>query len=200
MKINEAKNIIYNFFKTEICAKYPEYFPLESNNACGKVFWDRVKQTRPQLPFVMLTDLEPQKIYRRFERYFQDGKYKVRKEMRMHVTFGVYTIAVNGNLVTADRQATDIIEFIQDLFTENENTFIALQNQGITINEIESSNIRDLSAFQQTNQEFRKEVDIAFEFVDITEETGELGKALNVHIQVDNTTDFIDGDYEAENT
>ena len=200
MKINEVKKKIYNFFKAEINAKYPEIFVLDTNNACNNVFWDRVKQTRPQLPFIMLTDGEPQKIYRRYEWYYENYKYKVRKEMRLPVTFGVYTVATSGNLVAADNQATEIIEFIQDLFTEKESTFIALHNQGITINELESSNIRDLSAYQQTNQEFRKEVDIAFEYVDIETEQAEPGKALNVHIQVDNTTDFIDGDYEAENT
>lgn len=200
MKINEVKKKIYNFFKAEINAKYPEIFVLDTNNACNNVFWDRVKQTRPQLPFIMLTDGEPQKIYKRFESYYQNNKYKTRKEIRLPVTFGVYTVAISGNLVAADNQATEIIEFIQDLFTEKESTFIALYNQGITINELESSNIRDLSAYQQTNQEFRKEIDIAFEYVDITEEAGKLGKALNVHIQVDNTTDFIDGDYEATNT
>lgn len=200
MKINKAKDIIYSFFKTKLNAKYPELFPLDANNACSNIFWDRVKQTRPQPPFVMLTDTDPQKIYRRFEEYYENNKYKVRKEMRLHVTFGVYTVVTNGNLAASDRQATELIEFIQDLFTENENTFITLHNQGITINELESSNIRDLSAYQQTNQEFRKEIDIAFEYIDITEETAELGKALNVHIKVDNTSEFIDGDYSSDNT
>lgn len=197
MKCTDAKKIIYNFFKTELNAAYQELFPLDTNNACNKVFWDRVKHNRPQKPYVMLTDQPPQKIYRRFEQYRENNKYKVRKEMRMHVTFGVYTIATDGNLAASDKQATELIEFIQDLFTEKESTFNSLRNQGITINELESSDIRDLSAYEQTNQEFRKEIDIAFEYLDITDEVAELGKALNVHIRVDNTNDYIDGDYVA---
>jgi len=191
MKINDVKPIIYNFFKTQLNTEYPLVFPLDKNNACANIFWDRVKQTRPQRPYIMLTDNEPQKIYRRFERFFKDGKYYTRKEMRLHVTFGVYTTATDGNLVAADNQANELIEFIQNLFTEKENTFFALHNQGIVINELESSNIRDLSGFTQTNQEFRKEIDIAFEFEDITVESGELAKGLKINIQVDNTDEFI---------
>lgn len=191
MKINDVKPIIYNFFKTQLNAEYPLIFPLDKNNACTNIFWDRVKQIRPQRPYVMLTDNEPQKIYRRFERFFKDGKYYTRKEMRLHVTFGVYTTATDGNLVAADNQAIELIEFIQNLFTEKESTFFALHNQGIVINELESSNIRDLSGFTQTNQEFRKEIDIAFEFEDITAESGEPAKGLKINIQVDNTDEFI---------
>lgn len=194
MKINEVKPIIYNFFKNTLNTAYPLIFPLDNNNACGNIFWDRVKQVRPKRPYAMLTDLNPQKIYRRFEQYYKDGKYYVRKEMRMHVTFGVYTTATENNLVAGDNQATELIEFIQDVFTENENTFNTLYNQGITINELESSGIRDLSGFTQTNQEFRKEIDIAFEFEDITVETAEPAEALNINIQVDNTDEFINLD------
>lgn len=195
MNINAVKPIIYNYLKTSVNAKYPDLFPLDNNNACGNIFWDRIKQSRPQRPFIQLTDGNPQKIYKRFERYYQNGKYHTRKEMRLPVTFGVYTTATDGNLAAADNQAIELIEFIQNLFTENENTFIALHNQGITINELEgSSEIRDLSAFEQTNQEFRKEFDVAFEFIEITEESGELGKALLVNIQVDNGDEYIELD------
>ena len=200
MKNNAAKDIIYSFFKREINAAYPELFPLDENGGCAKVFWDRVRHNRPQKPYIMLTDQPPQKIYRRFEQFEKNGNNYVRKEMRMHVTFGVYAIETSGNLSASDKLSTEITEFIQDLFTENESTFIALHNQGITINELESSDIRDLSAFEQTNQEFRKEIDIAFEYLDVTEFAGEQAKSLFVNIQVDNTDDFITGEYEAENT
>lgn len=199
MKINDVKPIIYNFVKNEMNAAYPQVFVLDKNNACSNIFWDRIKQTRPQRPYLMLTDLAPQKIYNRFERFLKDGKYYVRKEMRMLVTFGIYTTATENNLVAGDNQATELIEFIQNLFTEKESTFIALHNQGITINELESSNIRDLSGFTQTNQEFRKEIDIAFEFEDITQEAGELAKGINAHIQIDNTDEYIDYDRDFNN-
>ena len=196
MKINEAKPIIYNFFKNKISDAYSDLFPLDSNNATGKIFWDRVKQTRPQKPYIMLSDLAPQKIYKRYEEFEKNGNVYVRKEMRMPVTFGVYTIATNGNLAASDNQATDLIEYIQDLFTETNETFISLSNQGITINELESSEIRDLSAYSQTNQEFRKEIDIVFEFQDVAEKETELGQALNVQISVDNTSESITVDFD----
>ena len=105
-----------------------------------------------------------------------------RKEMRLLVTFGVYTLNSDGSLVEADNLATELVEYIQDLFTETQSTFDTLSAQGITVNELVSSDIRDLSQFSQTNQEFRKEIDIAFEYDDIQTYTPELGQDLDMEI------------------
>ncbi len=191
MKITEAKKVIYNFFKNSISKDYPQYFKL-TNNATTKLFWDRVKQKKPAKPYIMLLDANISKIYRRFETFIKDGKQYVRKEMRLLVTFGVYTLKNNDNLADADTLCTELIEYIQNLFTETQSTFDALAAQGITINELESSEIRDLSQFSQTNQEFRKEIDIAFEYDDITAYTPELAKGLNIDISVSNTDNSIE--------
>lgn len=191
MKITEAKKVIYNFFKNSISKDYPQYFKL-TNNATTKLFWDRVKQKKPAKPYIMLSDANISKIYRRFETFTKDGKQYVRKEMRLLVTFGVYTLKNNDNLADADTLCTELIEYIQNLFTETQSTFDALAAQGITINELESSEIRDLSQFSQTNQEFRKEIDIAFEYDDITTYTPELAKGLNIDISVSNTDNSIE--------
>lgn len=183
MKISEAKKIIYNFFKEKVCAAYPEEFPLY-NGACSKIFWDRVKQARPKKPYIMLSDRDVEKIYNRFESFEKDGRHFVRKEMRLPVTFGVYTVANRGNLVEPDNLAAELAEFIQDLLTETQSTFDTLYNFGITVNELEVANIRDLSGFAQTNQEFRKEIDIVFEFDNLEEVKPEFGKALDVEIDL----------------
>lgn len=191
MKISQAKKIIYNFFKNKISTDYPQYFKL-TNNSTAKIFWDRVKQKKPSKPYIMLTDTDISKIYKRFETFVKNGKQYVRKEMRLFVTFGVYTLKNSDNLSDADTLSTELIEYIQDLFTETQTTFDLLQAQGITINELESSEIRDLSQFSQTNQEFRKEIDIAFEYEDITEYTPEPAKGLEIGISVSQTDNSIE--------
>ena len=191
MKISQAKKIIYNFFKSSISKAFPQYFNL-TNNACSKLFWDRIKQQKPAKPYVMLTDANISKIYRRFETFVQNGKQYVRKEMRLLVTFGVYTLKNSNNLSDADALCSEIIEYIQDLFTETQTTFDILSSQGITVNELESSEIRDLSQFSHTNQEFRKEIDIAFEYDDITTYTPELAEGLKVDISVSQTDNSIE--------
>ena len=140
----------------------------------------------------MLTDANISKIYRRFETFVQNGKQYVRKEMRLLVTFGVYTLKNSNNLSDADALCSEIIEYIQDLFTETQTTFDILSSQGITVNELESSEIRDLSQFSHTNQEFRKEIDIAFEYDDITTYTPELAEGLKVDISVSQTDNSIE--------
>ena len=195
MKIQEAKKIIYNFLKDNITRDYPEYFQL-SDNATAKLFWDRVKQTKPERPYVMLSDSGISKIYKRFESYIQNGKEYVRKEMRLFVTFGVYTLQNSDNLSDADTLCTELVEYIQNLFTQTRSTFDTLSAQGITVNELESSDIRDLSQFSQTNQEFRKEIDIAFEYNDITGYTSEPAEGLEVDISIALTDNKIKGDFQ----
>ena len=98
------------------------------------------------------------------------------------MTFGVYTPNSDGSLDEANNLATELVEYIQDLFTETQSTFDTLSAQGITVNELECSDIRDLSQFSQTNQEFRKEIDIAFEYDDIQTYTPELCQDLDMEI------------------
>lgn len=174
MKINEAKQIIYTFFKTRIEQAYPEIQV--------PVFWRYIKQSEPQKPYIMLSETSVSKLYKRFETFHKNGQDFVRKEMRLLVTFGVYTLNSDGSLVEADNLATELVEYIQDLFTETQSTFDTLSAQGITVNELVSSDIRDLSQFSQTNQEFRKEIDIAFEYDDIQTYTPELGQDLDMEI------------------
>ena len=139
----------------------------------------------------MLTDTNILRIYKRFEIFHKNGKDLTRKEMRLMVTFGVYTLFNDENLGEADELAMELIEFIQDLFTNTQSTFDILAAKGITINERMASDIRDLSTFSQTNQEFRKEIDIVFEFEDIQEFTPEPGKELDIQIEIGDENDSL---------
>ncbi len=195
MKIQTARTAIYNFFKEEITTAYPRYFKLDENKSCSKIFFDRVKQTRPSRPYIMLSDGEIQKIYKRFESYTINGITYTRQEFRYPITIGVYTLVNRCNLVEADNLATELIEHIENLFLNTQATFDFFQDKGITINELESSNIRDLSQFQETNQEFRKEIDIVFEFDEISEHVAEKGRALEINIKVADTDSTITGDF-----
>lgn len=197
MKITEAKKVIYNFFKQNIAKDYPQYF-RDENNALANVFWSRVKQEEPDKPYIMLAEKAVSRIYKRFEIFEKDGLQYTRKEMRLVVTFGVYTAGSSGSLAGADELATDLSEYIQNLFTQTQSTFDTLGAQGITVNELESSDIRDLSQFSQTNQEFRKEIDIAFEYDDITGYTPEPAEGLEVDISVALTDNKIEGDFQNE--
>lgn len=146
MKINETKQIIYTFFKTKLEEAYSD---IEL-----PVFWRYIEQSEPQKPYIMLSEASVAKLYKRFETFQNDGQGYVRKEMRLLVTFGVYTPNSDGSLDEANNLATELVEYIQDLFTETQSTFDTLSAQGITVNELECSDIRDLSQFSQTNQEF----------------------------------------------
>ena len=174
MKINETKQIIYTFFKTKLEEAYPD---IEL-----PVFWRYIEQSEPQKPYIMLSEASVAKLYKRFETFQNYGQGYVRKEMRLLVTFGVYTPNSDGSLDEANNLATELVEYIQDLFTETQSTFDTLSAQRITVNELECSDIRDLSQFSQTNQEFRKEIDIAFEYDDIQTYTPELGQDLDMEI------------------
>ena len=187
MNTIEAKKIIYKFFKDEINTAYPSVFKE------GSIFWARTKQEMPAKPYIMLTDSVNTKICKRVENFVQSGKKYTRKEVRLTVTFGVYTLNNEENLSDADNFATELIEYVQNLFTVTQKTFDTLYEKEITVNELLASDIRDLSSFSQTNQEFRKEIDIVFEFDDVTESPeAEPALGLDIDIKVDNTDKKIE--------
>lgn len=168
MKINNAKEVIYDFFNEEIKVKYPQV----------SVFWRGTRQNTPEYPYIML-NADVKVINKRFD---------VRKEVRLTVTFGAYASPNSENLEDSDNITTELVEYIQNLFGITQKTFDALYKKEITVNELLASDIRDLSSFSQTNQEFRKEIDIVFEFEDVIESSeAESALGLDIDIKVDNT-------------
>ena len=71
-------------------------------------------------------------------------------------------------------------------------TFKALQNNDIIVNEKEVSNIRDLSSFEETNYSYRYEVDITFDFDKIIEpKTYGIGKEVEIDIEIKDSEERI---------
>ena len=98
------------------------------------------------------------------------------------VTFGVYSQSTEGDFATPEIQATDIIEYIEDLFNSPK-TFATLSNNGIIVDEKQVSNIRDLSSFEETNYIYRYEIDITFKF-DIIKEPIDYGTGEKVGYEI----------------
>lgn len=175
MKINDAKEIIYKFFNEQAAVFCPEV----------SVFWRGTRQEMPKYPFIMLADSGITRINKRFECFQKDGREYSRKEMRLTITFGVYTLNDEGNLADSDKLVLKITEFIQDLFTKTQSTFDTLCVKGITVNELLASDIRDLNITSEAGHEFHKEIDIVFEYEDLTEFIPEYGQYLDADIKVE---------------
>ena len=191
--INDIKDRIYSFFKAEMSAAFPDLFPLDDVGFSEKIFWKKIRDVEPTKPYIVLDDVIKGKINKACETYRREGDRKLikRENWMMTVTFGVYTQSTDGDLATAERQATNIIEHIQDLFNSPE-TFSTLLNNDIIVDEKQVSNIRDLSSFEETNYNYRYEIDITFNF-DIIKEPKDygVGEEVGYNINVKDTELYI---------
>lgn len=191
--INEIKDSIYSFFKSEMAVTFPELFPLDDEGFSEKIYWKKIRDEEPTKPYIILDDVIKGKLNKACETFRREGDKKLikRENWMMMVTFGVYAQNTEGDFATPERQATDIIEHIEDLFNSPE-TFATLSNNGIIVDEKQVSNIRDLSSFEETNYIFRYEIDVTFNF-DIIKEIKGYGIAQNVvyKINVKDTELFI---------
>ena len=181
--LNDIKDKIYVFFKNSMAVLYPAHFPLDSDGFSEKVFWRKSRDEQPQKPFIILDDTFKGKLNKSYERYYKDGQPVQRENWSMTITLGVYT---QGTL-DDDRLALDCIEAIELLFNSQE-TFDALEKFGIIVKEKQIGNIRELSAFEQTNYSYRYEVDVVFEFDKIitVADYGD-GKAVEAEVKINNT-------------
>lgn len=190
--INEVKDTIYTFFKAEMAYAFPAVFPLDEQGFSEKIYWKKTRDEEPQKPFIVLNDVIKGKINKACETYRRSGDNKLiqRENWMMRVTFSVYNQNTE-DLATAEREASNYIEYIESLFNKPE-TFEALSNNGIIINEKQMSDIRDLSSFEQSNYSFRYEIDVVFEF-DIIKEPQDYGegKAVGLDINVKDTELYI---------
>ncbi len=182
MKTNEVKKIIYEHLKEKIFEAFPEHFEL-MEYAKDEIFWGRLKNEASDKIYITLIDKKISKLNKRYEEYEQNGKYYYKKSKQVLVTFGVYANASEDFFHFADKLTVEIIEFIESLFTESQDTFNKLAEQGIVINELAASDIKDFSKLSTHTQQFRKEIDIPFEYEDIVEFTPELGKDLDINIK-----------------
>lgn len=189
--LNKIKDKIYSYFKSQMYLNYPDLFPLDEMGFSNKIFWKKYKDTEPTKPYILLDDVIKGKINKTHETYRENNKLVKRENWMMVITFGVYSQGTEGDLATPERQASEIIEHIQDLFNSSE-TFETLLNNGIIVDEKQVSNIRDLSSFEETNYIFRYEIDVTFNF-DIIKEIKGYGIAQDVvyKINVKDTELFI---------
>ncbi len=172
MKTYEFKTKLFSFFNEKMTEKFPQ---LED-----KIFRERLRADEPEYPYMILKTGERQRINRRFETFTSGEKTYIRAQYRMEVVFGVYSLCPNP--IDAEKESDDIIDYTEQLFLDTEDTHLMFMNSGIVINELLSGGVRDLSSFAQTNQQFRKEIGIVFEFEDIKEYIAEEGKELFMDI------------------
>jgi len=182
MKTNETKQIIYDFLKEKIFENYPEHFELMEDSR-SEIFWGRLKTQSYDKVYITLSDKKIAKINKRFEEFEQNGKYYYKKTKQLLVTFGVYVLSSEEFFPNSDSITVDIIEFIENLFTEQQSTFNYFASKGIIINELGVSDIRDTSHLSPKCQEFRKEIDIPFEYEEVSEFSKEFGKDLEINIE-----------------
>lgn len=191
--LNDVKDNIYSFFKAEMAVAFPALFPLDEDGFSEKIYWKKIRDIEPKKPYIILDDVIKGKLNKSIETYRRKGDKKLikRENWMMMVTFGVYSQGTQDDLATPERQATDIIEHIEDLFNSPE-TFDTLSNNGIIVDEKQVSNIRDLSSFEETNYNYRYEIDITFKF-DIIKEPKDygIGEKVGYDINVKDTELYI---------
>ena len=196
MKTNEVKETIYCFLKEKLSKKFPEIFPLNPKGATNKIFWANLKFEKPQRPFVELDEVYKSRLNKRFYPYYVNNIEYTLAQWRLTVKFEVRTVSNNGNPIEAKKTATEIIDFIEYLFTNSQETFDYFNAEEIVINELESSEIRDLSKFLYTNNEFVFSIDIPFEYEDLEERIVEEGQFVEININVDNSNNSIKEEIE----
>ena len=196
MKTNEVKETIYCFLKEKLSKKFPEIFPLNPKGATNKIFWANLKFEKPQRPFVELDEVYKSRLNKRFYPYYVNNIEYTLAQWRLTVKFEVRTVSNNGNPIEAEKTATEIIDFIEYLFTNSQETFDYFNAEEIVINELESSEIRDLSKFLYTNNEFVFSIDIPFEYEDLEERIVEEGQFVEININVDNSNNSIKEEIE----
>ena len=191
--LNDVKDNIYSFFKAEMAVAFPALFPLDEEGFSEKIYWKKIIDIEPIKPYIILDDVIKGKLNIACETYRREGDKKLvkRENWMMMVTFGVYSQGTQDDLATPERQATEIIEHIEDLFNSPE-TFATLSNNGIIVDEKQVSNIRDLSSFEETNYNYRYEIDITFKF-DIIKEPKDygIGEKVGYDINVKDTELYI---------
>lgn len=194
--INDIKDRIYSFFKAEMAVAFPHLFALDDLSFSEKIYWKKSRDTEPIKPYIILDDIIKGKINKACEIYRRENDKKLikRENWMMVITFAIYSQSTEGDLATAEKQANDIIEHIADLFNSPE-TFETLSNNGIIVDEKQVSNIRDLSSFEETNYNYRYEIDITFNF-DIIKEIVDygVGKKIENEINVKDTALYIENE------
>lgn len=192
MKTQEVKETISNFLTETLVEKFPEFFTKD------KVFWERTVEKVPEFPYIMLSQKSISKLNKRYENYKKDTRYLKKTQKKITINFGVYTSTDGLTLFESEKLAQELIDFIEELFTNDALTFNSLCTAGITVEELEVSDIKDLSDFTKTANLFRKEIDIPFKYEHVQEVPTEAGKALIININTDSAKKGIEMEVNSE--
>ena len=172
MKTYEFKTKLFSFYNSHMTAKFPEL--------SGKIFRERLRLEMPDYPYVVIKTGARERLNKRFEKFFKDSKEYIRAQYRIEIIFSAFALAENPTV--AECLSDEIIDYTEQLFLDTESSHYELAEEGICVNELMAGKVMDLSSFASTNQEFRKETSIVFEFEDISEFVPEEGKLLDVNI------------------
>ena len=172
MKTYEFKNTLFEYLNNRIIVDIPELN--------GKVFRERLRVNAPQTPFVVIKSGERTRINKRYEHFLNNDIEYTRVQYRILLTFCVHSIKTSP--VEAEQFADNTIDYLEKFFIDDATTHADLSQSGIVVNELQCSGVRDTSTFSETNQEFIRELDIAFEFEDVTEVIPEPGLELHTNI------------------
>lgn len=172
MKTYEFKTKLFSFFNDRMTEKFPELK--------GKIFRERLRSDVPSYPFMVLKTGDRERINKRFESFNANGKTFIRAQYRIGIIFSVYSLYENP--CYAEEESDEIIDYTEQLFLDTDLTHALLLEEAITVNELLSGPVRDLSSFAETNQQFRKEICIVFEFEDVKEYIPPEGKELYMDI------------------
>ena len=183
MGTNEVKKYIYDYLIDKLIENFPRYFQL-MERVDYEIFWGQLSDLISDKIYVTIVDKRISKVGKRYEEYLKNGKYYRRRTKKMFVNFEVYVQASEDFYHKADFATVEVIEFIESLFTETQETFNFFLQKGIVIKELEASDIRDFSKINIKTQEFRKEIEIPFEYEEIFEYIPEFGNDLETDINV----------------
>jgi hypothetical protein len=172
MKTYEFKNYIFEYFNDKTLLKFPDLN--------GKIYRERLRINKPEFPFIVMKSGERIKINKRYETYYSNNTEYTRVQYRIPITFAVHDLKQSP--IDAEIFTDDVIDYIESFFEDDAQTHSYFHEQGIVINELLCSGVRDISKTTETNQEFIKEIDITFEFEDLREIPSEMGKDLEINI------------------
>lgn len=172
MKTYDFKTTLFAYFNQKAIIQ----FPILEN----RIFRERLKINQPDFPYILMKSGERTRINKRFENFYKDNADHIRVQYRLPITFCIHDLRE----VPADAElfSDTLADFVEQFFINNQTTHVDLEENGIVINELLCSGVRDKSEFATTSQEFIREIDIVFEFEDIQTITSELGQQLETNI------------------
>lgn len=172
MKTNEFKNTIFDYFYNAITKEFPEL--------SNKVFRENLRANEPDFPYLTIQEKTRTRLNPDYENFYRNGVEYIRKQYRQALNFTIHDISEEA--LEAELFTDEVADWIESFFYSNPSTFIDLGNRGIVINEKLNSGIKNTGTVNSTSSEFVKEIEVNFEYEEITTTTSEPGKDIEISI------------------